>query len=377
MRVMHLVTGLQSHGAERMMARLITATAPADARFRVLCLTGEGPVGDELRAAGVEVAALDLDKVLGVVRGPVRVVSELRRWRPDVLQTWLYDADLVGAVSSRIAKVPVVWNLRQTVPDLEHSKPRTKWVVRAGARLSSKLPARIVCCAPEVRASHADFGYDNSRMVVIPNGTDTDRFRPDPARRATRSTLGLTDDTILVGHVARFAPQKDHASFVGAAAKVADQHPEVRFALVGTGAEPSNAQLVGMLASAGISDQTLLLGPREDIASLTATFDVAVSSSAFGEGYPNAVAEALSSGVPCVATDVGHSAALVGDAGRIVAPRDPAALAAALLELIELPEVSRHALGAKGRHRIEREDSLRAVADRYLRLWREVAPCAD
>jgi glycosyltransferase involved in cell wall biosynthesis len=373
---MHLVTGLQAHGAERMMARLITATAPADATFRVLCLTGEGPVGNELRAAGVEVAALDIDKVLGVVRGPAKVVSELRRWRPDVLQTWLYDADLVGAVSGRIAKVPVVWNLRQTVPDLERSKPRTKWVLRAGARLSSRVPARIVCCAPEVRASHADFGYDDNRMVVIPNGTDTERFRPDPDRRATRSELGLTDDTILVGHVARFAPQKDHASFVEAAAKVADQHPEVRFALVGTGSDPSNGQLAGMLRSAGIAEQTLLLGPRADIARLTAAFDVAVSSSAFGEGYPNAVAEALSSGVPCVATDVGHSAALVGVAGRVVAPRDPAALAAAVLELIELPEVSRRALGAEGRHRIEREDSLRAVADRYLRLWREVASCA-
>ena len=373
---MHLVTGLQSAGAERMMARLITALGSADATFRVVCLTGEGPVGSELRAAGVEVVALDLDKVLGVVRGPAQVASELRRWRPDVLQTWLYDADLVGAMSSRLAKVPVVWNLRQTVPDFEHSKPRTKWVVRACARLSSRVPARIVCCAPEVRASHADFGYDDNRMLVIPNGTDTERFRPDPCRSATRVELGLTDEMVLVGHVARFAPQKDHASFVGAAAKVAGQHPEVRFAFVGTGAESSNEQLMSLLASAGIADRALLLGPREDIARVTAAFDVAVSSSAFGEGYPNAVAEALSSGVPCVATDVGHSAALVGDAGRVVAPREPAAIAAALLELLELPAASRRALGAAGRQRIEGEESLRAVADRYLYLWREVASCA-
>ncbi len=234
----------------------------------------------------------------------------------------------------------------------------------------------IVCCAPEVRASHADFGYDDNRMLVIPNGTDTERFRPDPCRSATRGELGLTDEMVLVGHVARFAPQKDHASFVGAAAKVAGQHPEVRFAFVGTGAESSNEQLMSLLASAGIADRALLLGPREDIARVTAAFDVAVSSSAFGEGYPNAVAEALSSGVPCVATDVGHSAALVGDAGRVVAPREPAAIAAALLELLELPAASRRALGAAGRQRIEGEESLRAVADRYLYLWREVASCA-
>jgi glycosyltransferase involved in cell wall biosynthesis len=374
---MHLVTGLQPHGAERMMARLISTIDRDDVTFRVVCLTGDGPVGDDLRSRGVEVTALDIDKVLGVVRGPSGVLAELRRWKPDVLQTWLYDADLIGGVAGRIAKVPVVWNLRQTVPDLAQSKTRTKWVVRTCARVSSKVPRRIVCCAPEVLATHSRVGYDEERMVVIPNGTDTDAFRPDPAARiAVRAELGIGDETPLVGLVARVAPQKDHATFAAAASRVSSLRPDVRFTLLGTGANETNPDLMSILTAAGIRERTLLLGQREDVSRVTAAFDLAVSSSAFGEGYPNAVAEALSTGVPCVATDVGHSAALVGDAGRVVAPRDPAALAHAVLELLELAPAERQEVGARGRKQIESEASLPAVADRYMSLWREVLLCA-
>ena len=154
------------------------------------------------------------------------------------------------------------------------------------------------------------------------------------------------------------------------------EHPDARFVLCGEGAVASNADLAAMLRRVAIESKVLLLGPRQDIHRVTAALDVAVSSSAFGEGYPNAVAEALASGVPCAVTDVGHSEALVGDAGRVVEPRDPAALAGAISSLLALTRDERVALGVQGRKRIEAEASLDVVAAGYREVWEGVARCA-
>ncbi len=344
MRVLHLITGLEAHGAERMMARLIASTPGCGVSAVVVSLTGDGPVADELRAHGVEVVALEIGKAAGLVRGPAGVAAAIRRYEPDVVQTWLYDADLIGALTHQFLArgTPVVWNLRQTVPDLTAVKPRTRWVVRARARLSSRAPARIVCCAPEVLDSHVAFGYDARQMVVIPNGTDTTTFVPDRvARREVRDEIGVAEDIPLVGLVARVAPQKDHATFTRAAALVVSARPNAHFVLCGQGADANNQELADLLRASGLDGHVTLLGSRADIPRVTACFDIALSTSAFGEGYPNSIAEALASGVPCVATDVGHSSSLVGGAGRMVPAGDFAAVAQAVLELLDLPKASR------------------------------------
>ena len=374
---MHVITGLEAHGAERMMARLIRSFDEGEVESVVVSLTTDGPVGSDLRMGGVDVLALELSKTSAMVTGPRRLAAAMRDLQPDVVQTWLYDADLIGAIAARRGgRVPVVWNLRQTVPDLRASKPRTRWVIRACARLSFRAPARIVCCAPEVLQSHADAGYDASRMVVIPNGTDVEVFRPDDVARAeVRAELGFDASTPLVGLVARVAPQKDHETFASAAASVFAKEPRARFILCGEGATASNPALTNLLARAGVAAATRLLGARPDVERVTAALDVAVSSSAFGEGYPNAVAEALACGVPCVVTDVGHGAALVRDAGIVVPPRDPALLADGIVRLLALSPIERSALGANGRLGIEAEASLAVVARRYSDVWRTVAQC--
>ncbi|HMK12336.1 MAG TPA: glycosyltransferase [Acidimicrobiales bacterium] len=377
MRVMHVITGLESHGAERMMARLIGSLDEREVQSVVVSLTTDGPVGRDLRSSGVEVLALEIKKTSGMITGPRRLAAAIRDQQPDVVQTWLYDSDLIGAIAARRAgRIPVVWNLRQTVPDLRASKPRTRWIIRTCARLSSRAPARIVCCAPEVLQSHVDVGYDASRAVVIPNGTDMEIFRPDDlARCEVRAELGFDAATPLVGLVARVAPQKDHETFASAAAAVLAKDPRARFILCGEGATASNGTLTNVLGRAGVAAATRLLGPRPDVERITAALDVAVSSSAFGEGYPNTVAEALACGVPCVVTDVGHSAALVGDAGVVVPPRDPSRLAEGVSRLLALSPIERRALGAKGRQGIEAEASLAVVARTYAEVWRGVAQC--
>ena len=122
----------------------------------------------------------------------------------------------------------------------------------------------------------------------------------------------------------------------------------------------------------GVRGNVRLLGPRTDIPAIAAALDVGVLSSAYGEGFPNVVGEAMACGVPCVVTDTGDSAAVVGDSGVVVPPRDPRALAGGVLRLLGLPAAERAALGAVARRRIEEQYSLGAVAARYQTLYRDL-----
>lgn len=371
-RVLHVISDLPVGGAELMLFRLLSRTTHESA---VVSLKSVGPVGERLRARGVPVDALGLRGGVPDPRGLARLARRIRGFRPDVIQTWMYHADLLGGLAARLAtRAPVLWNLRQSNLDPAGSKRTTIWTALLCARLSHHLPEGIVCCSDSARTVHAALGYDERRMLVIPNGFDTDAFRPDPAARAeVRRSLGLESDAPLIGLAGRFDPQKDHRTFAAAAARLLRERPDVHFVLCGRGIEPGNPELARILNDAGVAHRAHRLGCRDDMPRITAALDLATSSSAFGEGFPNVIGEAMACGVPVVVTDVGDSAALADGCGVVVPPRDPAALAAAWQRILALDEARRYALGAAGRQRILREFSLEKAVARYEDLYRDAA----
>jgi glycosyltransferase involved in cell wall biosynthesis len=220
-------------------------------------------------------------------------------------------------------------------------------------------------------------GYRADKLRVVPNGVDTDRFRPDPgARERVRAELGVPEPVPLVGLIARFDPQKDHATFAVAARLILDRLPEVRFVLCGRRIGWDNPELVRLLDDAGIRHRVTLLGVRHDMPELTAAFDLALSTSAFGEAFSVAIAEAMATGVPCVATDTGNARNLIGGTGRVVPPRDPPALADAVVELLRTAATERHVMGVQARRLIVSDFSILTVARRYEATYDEVLTLA-
>jgi glycosyltransferase involved in cell wall biosynthesis len=374
LKVWHVITGLQTGGAEVMLYRLLGKRDPG-LDVEVVSLTDVGPIGEKIRALGVPVRALGLHK-----RAPnplliARLARWMRRERPDVVQTWMHDADLLGGLAALAAvRLPMAWGIHQGEFDLAAAgQRRIQTVARVCGGLSKILPRRIVCCSETSRRVHAGLGYDEGRMVVIPNGFDLERFRPDPeARGALRNELGLGDDAPIIGAIGRDHPQKDHATFLRAAALLAERRGDVHFVLCGEGLTRENTCLSAEIGP-GLAGRVHRLGRRDDIPRVAAGLDLFASSSAFGEAFPLVIGEAMAAGVPCAVTDVGDSARMVGETGRVVARRDPAALARAWEELLALAPEERARLGRAARARIEEQFALEAIVGRYEALYRELA----
>jgi glycosyltransferase involved in cell wall biosynthesis len=370
-KCVHVTTGLSDGGAEAVLYQLCTTSNSH--QHIVISLMDDGKYGPLLREAGISVYALGMPRGRLVFAGLWRLWRILRRERPDLVQTWMYHANLVGGVFSRLAGIRAIcWGIHNTSTEPALIGRSTFLVSRVCAILSRWIPCQIVCCAHRAVVTHQVIGYDAERCVVIPNGYDVARFRPDRvASRSVRQALSVSDTHPCIGLVARFDRQKDHANLIAALARVSAVGWEFETLLVGTGMDTNNRMLMELIEVSRLSNSVHLLGQRDDITSVMNALDLHVMSSVH-EAFPNVLAEAMACGTPCVTTDVGDAALIVGDTGWVVPPRDPEALAGAVVEALrERQDAKRWAVRqAAARDRIADQFSLETMVSSYEHVWR-------
>lgn len=368
--IVHLITGLGLGGAEQVLVRVATTLDRERFTSLVVSLMPEGPLATPLRDAGIEVVSLDMTPGWPSPAALWRLVRLLRARKPDVLQTWLYHADLVGLVAARLSGGPrVVWNIRSSDVDMTHYRGHVRWTVAACARLSP-WPQAVVVNSVAGQRHHARLGYTPREWVLVPNGVDVARFRPDAgARHAIRDELALANDAPVVCLIARRHPMKDHDTFLRAAALLAAARPGAHFLMAGDGVSRDSAEFEALVRDRAPRAHVIALGPRGDVPRLTAACDVSTCCSTSGEGFPNVVIESMACGVPCVVTDVGDAADIVGDTGLVVPTREPAALAGAWDRLLALDARERDALGARARARVIERYTLERMVAAYESLY--------
>lgn len=376
-KVVHLISTADVGGAQVQLAGILARLKTGTNRHCVVCMTEIGPIGETIRQLGVPVYSLGMKRTVPSLRAIWDLWRLLRRERPAILQTWLYHADLLGLLVGKAAGVPVlVWNVRCSALEMRHYPRLTGIVFRILARLSH-LPTAVVANSLAGRAAHLKAGYHPRRFEVIPNGFELDTFHPDPtARTWLESELGIPRGHSIVGLVARYDPMKGHGVFLAAAEKVLARHPETRFVLCGERVSQDNPALTAAVRDYGLQHAVHLLGLRRDVAKITAGFDVACSSSLFGEGFQNTVGEAMACGVPCVVTDVGDSADIVETSGVVVPPGDANALAEALIAVLELGAERRITQGRQARARIIQAFDMTTIAGQYQTLYESLRSVA-
>lgn len=374
MKIVHVINGLEVGGAERMLVRLAISicTIRPDTKQIVVSLSGPGALSAELKANGIEVISINASSVTGIPRAVWHLAQIFRKERPNVVQSWLYRSDLVAGLAGRLmGRTKIAWGIRCTnIPS--RSSATLKFLIRLNAWLSFVVPHEIVCCAQSAELFHKAIGFDGSRMTVINNGFDFAAFRPSlTERKEVRCEMALNNDDILVGIVGRNDQLKDFGNFIAAATLAHAANPRLKFVMIGKGLDAQNADIYTPIKASGLEQNFFLLGARDDVATLMTAMDIYCLSSC-SEGFPNVVVEAMGAALPCVVTDVGDAALIVGDCGKVVPPREAAMLATAILDLAQLSQDELRRLGVRARERAVSNYSLHTITAKYMEIYEDM-----
>jgi len=365
--IAHIVSGLEQGGAEHFLTSVITHDHLASFEHRVVSLRSAGFFGPPLTAAGVPVDTLDL-RLHTLPAGLSRLRRLMRQINPDLVQGWMYHGNLAASLAARWVErpVPVLWNIRHSVADPAREPPGIRLLIRAHGLMAGK----VSCClfnSEAARRHHQELGLTPPVTMVIPNGVDTDRFRPDIDRRsALRTRLRLSADDLVVGHVGRWHPMKNQRGLIDAVRALRSSHPGLQLVLVGRGVTEAHQ-------SAGVAEPWVhCLPATREIERLYPGFDLFCLPSLWGEAWPNALAEAMACGVPALARAVGDSDRILGDPDRLIEGDRSSDIAVAVERMLSLPQARRVELGQRDRARIVAEYPLSATARAYADLYRRM-----
>ena len=333
LKVVHIISGLGQGGAENALYQLLSHQS-SSIKSTVISLTGLGVYGKSLNQIGVPVVTLDMPDGQINFSGLVRLWKELRKNKPNIDQTWMYHADLIGGVIARLAGCKhVFWGIVHFNLDRSVTKPSTRFVAKLCALSSAFIPYKIISCAFAAVDIHVSFGYKKNQFVVIPLGYDLSQIEHSPqSKLAIRNSYHIPESQIVVGCVARWHPQKDHRNLFLALNELKNDRQDWVCVLVGPGMTEENGELTSLLEEIGLGEPHILkMGIVENINDAYSAMDLFVLSSC-GEAFPNVLAEAMACELPCVATDVGDTNLIIADTGWIVPANNPLSLAAAISE---------------------------------------------
>ena len=375
MKIAFLIRSLDRGGAERQLVLLARGLRRAGHEVGVLTFYSGGALESELVSDGVPVIALRKSGRWNVFGFFARLVREVRRIRPDLLHSYLPTANLLALAVRPFVRSKVVWGVRSSFVDLGRFDALTGLIYRVERRLG-RFADLVVANS---QAGIAVYGPDSSRTngVVISNGFDTAAFVPDAAAGAkVRAELGIGPGATVIGCVARIDPMKDHETLLEATAFALRQIPTIRLVCVGGGAKKTTERLRARANALGIGDNVIWTGERSNLCALYNAFDLATLSSR-GEGFPNVLGEAMACGVPCVASDVGAAAEIIGETGLVVPSGNAAALAAAWITMIKLLRGAGPAARMLARRRVVERFGTDALTERSLAAFQTILPKAS
>lgn len=374
MKIIHIITDLSTGGAQRALYNVLAGGLATRYDSAVISLRDIGTFGQRIKALGVPIYTLDIRGGVPGLLALHRLRCVVREFRPDVVQGWMYHGNIAANVARHMMpeRPAVTWNIRHSLYSLDGEKKLTRLVIRAGRRLSFKADG-ILYNSRISKEQHETFGFDRSKSQVISNGFDLDNIGNNPSiATKIRSEFSIPKDAPVIGHVARYHPMKDHASFLRTAKRIAEVCAKAHFLVIGRDVSLDNPALEGIIPLA-MSNRFHFTGERSDAQELMRAMDILCLSSAWGEAFPNVIGEAMARGVPCVATDVGDSRLIIGKTGIIVPPKDSDALFHGLMTMLNKSLKERMEVGQAARSHIEDNYSLGSVVEMYSTFYSGLA----
>jgi len=375
MKVLHVITDLKDGGAEAVLFRLISNDVKNE--HSVICLGDGGKYVQLLKASNINVDVTDLKSGFKGIWLFLCLINKVKAFNPNVIQGWMYHGSLAASILSLLTGCKnVVWGIHHTnlVPGADRLLTR---IISATLSLISRylprLVTKIVCCGEEAKNVHREYGYDSSKLEVIYNGYDLNEFRPIPELRSSyREQIGVPDQYFVIGSIGRYVTQKDHPNLIKALALFKKRHKEFHLLLVGKGCDKENIKLRSLINQSGLTEHVSLMGTRTDIVGIMNAMDLHVTSSAFGEAFPNVICEAMACKSVCVSTDVGDVKEIIGVTGLVVPPSNCVQLCDAIekfFHCFKLNQEHWNSLSQAAREKVKSDFNIDIMVSKYNQAW--------
>lgn len=333
MKILHIITGLERGGAETLLFQFCKYDEEYD--HIVISLSGSQDYGIMLRQIKIPLHTLNFSNSKVNLRGLYQLYKLVKKIKPDVIQTWMVHADIIGGLVGRLAGIKnIFWGVHHSALVEGKSKKTTMLIIKINALLSYFIPKKIIYCAENSREKQESIGFKKNSGVVIFNGYNTEIFNENfDFIKKFRDELNISDNTFLIGHVGSYSPLKDQINLIEALSILKQKHIDFKAVLVGSNLDNNNLELVSAIDKKELSDSIYLLGRRDDIPTIMNGIDLFILSS-ISEAFPNVLNEAMACGTPCVSTNVGDASYILGETGWIVPTKDPEALSESVSEAI-------------------------------------------
>ena len=371
MKIVHVITGLGDGGAEHTLFKICKHDNLN--QHIVISLKDAGKYYALLKKINIEVHYLDL-RFYSFFK-IIFLIKLLRSLKPDIVQTWLVHGDFLGGIAARFAGIRnILWNIRYSNIEFGKARFTTIIIIKILSILSYFIPKIIISVSKNANKIYAKIGYNKKKLFFIPNGYDLSDLKINLTKKKIfNKKNNIKKNSILIGNVARYDPQKDHFNLLEALSLVRSNKINFCCVLVGNNITNKNTELVSKIKKLRLSKFVKLLGQVDDISEVMNGIDINILSSSYGEGFPNVLAEAMACGTPCITTNVGDSAFLVGNTGWVVLPKNPFKLAEVIEKAInEKINSNWNKKCIKARLRIKKNFSLKGMVNKYNKIWLKI-----
>ena len=370
MKIVHVISGLNTGGAEMMLFKTLSVCDLPKRNILVVSLGGKGTMGSRIERLGVEVVELNLSRKSPVTISFFKKIIYIKKFKPDIFQGWMYHANIVAFFYALLfRKTRLFYGIRHSLYSVRNEKFLTRVAIYL-CKVTSGYCQTVVYNSRKSMLQHVEYGFSVDNQEVIPNGFDVSVFSPSrftSDRYKIKSTLNIPNDAVVIGVVARYHPMKGYENIFSAIIKVLKKYPDIH--IVAIGKEVTNHRFDYMIDDE-FKEKFHLLGESSEIPTFMSIFDIAVNGSLWGEAFSNAICEAMAMGIPCVVTDIGDSKYIVENCGVVVPPHDVQSLASGILKLLSMSKNERKLLGLNGRTRIVKNFSLDELMKRNEVLYK-------